>query len=279
MIIIKTEKEIAIIRQGGKILANILKKLIAEVKPGVTTGHLEKMACELIKQAGGRPSFKGYKSMHDAQGFPTALCASINNEVVHAPAIPSRRLNTGDIIDIDIGMEYPIFATQSRGIAADRPVNADSEMGGYYTDMSATTPVGKISKQAKKLINVTRKSLELAIKQVKPGNSLNDIGKAIQQYVESQGFSVVRDLVGHGVGVAVHEEPQVPNYEIANPKDNIILKPGMVIAIEPMVNIEDWKVKNGKDGFTIVTADGSLSAHFEHTVAVTEKGCRVLTFL
>lgn len=284
MIIIKTKKEIAIIRKGGKILAGILKRLIAEVKPGATTGHLEEMACELIKQAGGRPSFKGYKSMYDAQGFPTALCVSINSEVVHAPAMPSRRLNAGDIVDIDIGMEYPTYAKASVGkpayveATAGRPVNVDSEMGGYYTDMSATAPVGKISKQAKKLINVTKKSLELAIRQVKPGNSLNDIGRTIQQYVESQGFAVVRDLVGHGVGIAVHEDPQVPNYEINNnSKDNVILKEGMVIAIEPMVNIGGWKIKIADDGFTIVTADGKLSAHFEHTVAVVEKGHEVLT--
>lgn len=267
MIIIKTEKEIEIMRQGGKILAGILNKLIIEVKPGATTGYLEKMACDLIKAAGGRPSFKGYKPMHDARAFPTALCASINNEVVHAPALPPRKLNPGDIIGLDLGMEYP-YGKNTRG---------------YYTDMAATAAAGKIGKQAKKLINVTRKSLELAIKQVKPGNTLNDIGRAIRQYVEKQGFSVVRDLVGHGVGTAVHEEPQVPNYEILDgfnrSEENIILKPGMTIAIEPMVNAGGWKIKTGRDGLTILTADGGLSAHFEHTVAVTEKGCEVLTYL
>jgi len=282
MIIIKTKKEIAIMREGGKILAGILKKLVSEVNPGITTGHLEKMACDLIKKAGGRPSFKGYKSMHDAKGFPTALCTSINNEIVHAPALPPRKLNSGDIIDIDIGMEYPTYAPPlaRSGATAGKPVNKGSGMGGYYTDMSVTVPVGKISKQAKKLINVTKKSLKLAIEQVKPGNSLNDIGRAIQQYVEAEGFSVVHELVGHGVGIAVHEEPQVPNYEIIDDSmDNVILKPGMVIAIEPMVNVGGWKVKTGDDGFTIVTADGSLSAHFEHSVAVMEKGYEVLTFL
>lgn len=286
MIIIKTKKEIEIIRYGGKILAGILKKLTAKVEPGITTGYLEKMACELIKKAGGRPSFKGYKPMRDAQGFPTALCTSINNEIVHGPALPSRRLNSGDIIDIDIGMEHPTYATFSaeamdvKKATVGKLINKESGMGGYYTDMSVTVPVGKISKEARKLINTTRKSLELAIKQVKPGNSLNDIGRAIQQCAEAVGFSVVRDLVGHGVGIAVHEEPQVPNYEINdNSMDNIILKAGMVIAIEPMVNVGGWKIKTVDDGFTIVTADGSLSAHFEHTVAVTEKGCEVLTFL
>jgi len=262
MIIIKTEKEIAIMRQGGKILASILKKLIKEVQPGVSTGHLEKMANSLIKQAGGRPSFKGYKSMHEAYAFPTALCTSINNEIVHAPALPSRKLKLGDIIGIDLGLEYPY----------------SKNLPGYYTDMAVTIPVGKVSKEAKKIITVTKKALELAIKQVKPNSSLNDIGRAIQQYVEAQGFSVVRELVGHGVGTAVHEEPQVPNYEIVDKSmKNIILKPGMAIAIEPMVNAGDWKVKNGDDGFTILTNDDSLSAHFEHTVVVTKKGCEVIT--
>jgi methionyl aminopeptidase len=267
MIIIKTPKEIEIMRRGGRILAEILKQVAIAAKPGATTGHLEKMACDLIKAAGGRPSFKGYKSMHDARAFPTALCASINNEVVHAPALLPRELNPGDIIGLDLGMEYP-YGKNTRG---------------YYTDMAVTAAIGKISKPAKKLINVTKKSLELAIKQVKPGNTLNDIGRAIQQYVESRGFSVVRELVGHGVGTAVHEEPQVPNYEILNDSErsgeNIILKPGMTIAIEPMVNTGGWKIKTGRDGFTVLTADGGLSAHFEHTVAVTEKGCEVLTSL
>jgi methionyl aminopeptidase len=263
MIIIKTDKEIEIMRQGGKILASILKKLVKEIKPGITTGHLEKMACSLIKKAGGRPSFKGFKSIYDSRAFPTALCTSINNEIVHAPSLPSRKLKSGDIVGIDLGMEYPY----------------SKNVHGYYTDMAVTIPVGKISKEAKKLIDVTKKSLILAIKQVKPGNSINNIGRTIQQYVEKEGFSVVRDLVGHGVGTAVHEEPQVPNYEVTNSKrlKKIILKPGMAIAIEPMVNIGDWKVKNGDNGFAILTADGNLSAHFEHTIAVTKKGCEVIT--
>lgn len=262
MIIIKTKKEITIMREGGKVLAHILKKLSAEVKPGITTGYLEQMACQLIKEAGGRPSFKGYKSMLETKVFPTALCTSINNEVVHAPALPSRRLNDGDIIGIDVGMEYPY------GL----------DLSGYYTDMAITLPVGKISKEARRLIMTTKKSLELAIKKIKPNNSLNDIGQAIQTKAEAEGFSVVRDLVGHGVGTAVHEDPQVPNYEIvdANIK-NVILKPGMTIAIEPMVNVGSWEVKGSSDGFTIITADNSLSAHFEHTVAVTSKGHEVLT--
>ncbi len=262
MIIIKTEKEIAIMREGGRILAKILKRIKAEVKPGITTGHLEQLACDLIKKARGRPSFKGYKSMLDSKAFPTALCTSINNEIVHAPALPSRKLSHGDIIGIDVGMEYPY----------------GYNLSGYYTDTAITVPVGKVNKKVERLLKITEKSLKLAIKEIKPNSTLNDIGKAIQRYVEARNFSVVRDLVGHGVGTAVHEDPQVPNYEIVGTNiKNIVLKPGMTIAIEPMVNVGGWEVKGLADGFTIVTADNSLSAHFEHTVAVTKKGCEVLT--
>jgi methionyl aminopeptidase len=264
MIIIKTKKEIEIMRAGGKILARVLKKLAQAVEPGVTTGDLEKMANELIAAAGGRPSFRGYKSMMETKAFPTALCTSINNEIVHAPALPARELKEGDIVGIDIGMEYP-YGKETRG---------------YYTDMAVTVPVGKVSPLAEKLIKVTKKALKLAIEQVKPNNTLNDIGRAVQEYVEGQGFSVVRDLVGHGVGTAVHEDPQVPNYEITDRRlKNVVLKPGMTIAIEPMVNAGTWRVKVLRDGFTIVTADGKLSAHFEHTVAVTKNGCEVITAL
>ncbi len=264
MIIIKTEKEIDIMRQGGKILAQIMKKLAREVKPGITTGHLEQMACSLIKEAGGRPSFKGFKSMLETKAYPTALCTSINDEIVHAPAIPSRKLKSGDIIGIDLGMEYPY----------------GQKLRGYYTDMALTVPVGKTGKQARQLVKVTKKSLELAIKIVKPGNSLNDIGSSVQTIAEAEGFSVVRDLVGHGVGTAVHEDPQVPNYKITGKDlENIILKPGMTLAIEPMINVGSCEINNLSDGFTIATADGSLSAHFEHTVAVTKDGCEILTVL
>jgi methionyl aminopeptidase len=262
MIIIKTAKEIRQMKEGGKILSKILLSIVKDVKPGATTEKLEKKANELIKKAGGRPSFKGFKTMLETKAFPTALCISINNEIVHAPALPSRVLNEGDIVGIDVGMEYPY----------------GNDLSGYYTDMAVTIGVGKISKQAEKLIRVTKKSLKLAIKQVKLGNTLSDIGKAVQTCVEKEGFSVVRDLVGHGVGTAVHEEPQVPNFEIVDKSvKNVKLKPGMTLAIEPMVNTGTHKVKCLSDGFTIVTADGGLSAHFEHTVALTKKGCEVIT--
>lgn len=269
MVTIKTEKEIKILREGGKILANITKKLKDKVKPGITTGQLEQMACSLIKEAGGRPSFKGYKSKEDSVAFPTALCISINDEVVHTPALPSRRLNAGDIIGIDLGMEFPVYSESQKILSITQ---------GYYTDMAVTVGVGKIEKKIKKLIKVTEKSLELAIKKVKPNNTINDIASVVQTYVEKNGFSVVRDLVGHGVGYDVHEDPQVPNYVAEGKKfDNIVLKPGMVIAIEPMVNVGSYEIKNMPDGLTIKTVDGKLSAHFEHTVAVMENGCEVLT--
>jgi len=262
MIIIKSDKEIAILRAGGKILSAVLKEVASRVRPGTTTGELEQKAVSLIKAAGGRPAFKGYKTIHDARAFPTALCTSINSEVVHAPAVPSRKLNSGDIVGIDIGMEYPF----------------GEKVHGYYTDMAITVAVGKITPAAKKLMKATKKSLMLAIEQVKPGNTLNDIGQTVQDSVEAEGFSVVRDLVGHGVGTAVHEDPQIPNYRILGSNfENTVLAPGMVIAIEPMVNMGGYKVKSLADGFTIATADKSLSAHFEHTVAVTETGHEVLT--
>ncbi len=272
MVTVKTDKEIRIIREGGRILAGIMKKIQDEIKPGVTTGRLEQMACSLIKEAGGRPSFKGYKSGQDGVAFPTALCASINDEVVHTPALPSRRVNGGDIIGVDLGMEYPFSGKSAKsGFRGGR---------GYYTDMAVTVGVGKISGEAKKLIKVTKKSLELAIKRIRPGGTLNDVAEAVQSYVEANGFSVVRDLVGHGVGYAVHEDPQIPNYVARGRKfDNVVLKAGMVLAIEPMVNAGSHEIKSMPDGMTIKTADGRLSAHFEHTIAVTEAGCEIITKL
>ncbi len=263
MISIKTKEEIEIIREGGKKLAEILRKLSAEVAPGIKTGQLEESACELIEKIGGRPAFKNLLIPGNKR-FPTAICASINNEVVHAPALPSRELRAGDIVKIDIGMEYPY----GKGKA------------GYYTDMAATVPVGEIDNEVQRLVDVTKKCLRLGIEQVRAGNDLNDIGRAIQNYAEAKGFSVVREMVGHGVGYDTHEEPQVPHFEVLDNSMKIItLKPGMVIAIEPMINMGDWKIKLSSDGYTYVTKDGSLSAQFEHTVAVTKEGYIILTEL
>lgn len=258
MVIYKTKEEIAKIKEGGRILAEILDQIKKEVKPGANTEHLEEMACMLIEKAGGRPSFKGYKS--GGKPFPTALCTSINDEVVHAPAIPAKVLNEGDIIGIDIGMEYPYRKGEQ----------------GFYTDMAETVAVGKISPEAKKLIKTTKECLDLAIKQMKPKNTLNDIARAVQTHAEKNGFSVIRDLVGHGVGKAVHEAPNVPNFVVDKGFD-IVLEPGMVLAVEPMINVGSPKIKTGKDGVSIVTVDGKLSAHFEHTIAITESGHDVLT--
>lgn len=274
MITIKTKEEIEILKKGGKILAEILKKMIKEVKPGANTGDLEDMACQLIKKAGSRPAFKNYEIFSDKY-FPTALCTSINNEVVHAPSLPGRVLKEGDIISLDLGMEYPTSAKEKKKT---KVRNSHSRLGGFYTDMAKTVAVGRVDKKIKHFLDITKKSLELAIKEVKPGNTLNDIGKAIQREVEGHGFSVVRDLVGHGVGHKVHEEPQVFNYEFVSLGiEDIVLKPGMVIAIEPMANMGSFGTEVGPDGFSVVTADNSLNAHFEHTVAVTKKGNIVLT--
>ncbi|MEI7497956.1 MAG: type I methionyl aminopeptidase [Candidatus Falkowbacteria bacterium] len=257
MIRIKSNNEIALLREGGKRLASVLRTVAAKVADGAGTVDLENLACALIEQAGGRPSFKLYRPSSDSQPFPTALCISINNQVVHGPATPNRIIKNGDIVSIDVGMEYPA-------------------KNGLFTDMATTVAVGKVSKEARTLIKVTQKSLELMIKKVRADVTLFDLGKTVEDYVESYGFAVVRDLVGHGVGYGVHEEPQIPNFAQASSKQ-IILKPGMVIALEPMVNLGSFRIVTDRDGFTIRTADNSLSAHFEHTIAVTEHGYIILT--
>jgi len=275
MVYKKNPEEIRIIRAGGRILSRILQEMIAEVKPGVSTLALENILVKRIAEAGGRPAFKDY-DMGDGIFFPSALCASINEEVVHGTAIPGRLLKSGDIIDLDIGMEWPVDSKVRAEVKA--PVNKFSNDGGFYTDMCATVAVGKISQDAKKLLKVTRECLEAGIKQAKPGNTLNDIGTAIQTIAEAHGYGVVRDLVGHGVGYLAHEDPNVFNYSIPQKsRENITLEVGMVIAIEPMINLGTWKVEVADNEYTIITADNSLSAHFEHTVAITENGPEVLT--
>jgi methionyl aminopeptidase len=259
MITLKTKEEIAILKEGGHKLAQILRQLVKATKPGVGSAALEKMALELIAKAGGEPAFKDY-DMGNNIFFPSALCVSINNEVVHGPAVPNRVFKSGDLVDLDIGMKWP------------------KGKNGLYTDTCYTVGVGKVSKEAKQLLKVSQKSLELALKQVKPGKTLNDIGKAVEDYVAPYGYGIVRDLVGHGVGYEAHEEPNVFNYEIGHHSpENEVLKTGLVIAIEPMINLGTWKVKVAPNGYTVLTADGSLSAHFEHTVVVTDKGCQIIT--
>ena len=270
MIRIKTKKEIEILRDGGKKLALILDNLVKMVQPGISTEDLEREALKMMKEIGGRPAFKDLEMFNDVY-FPSALCTSINDEVVHAPAIPGRVLNNSDVLKLDIGMEYPLNGKYK---------NKYSELKGYYTDMARTVIVGDASEEIKKFVRTTKECLDLGIAQVKPGNNLNDIGRAIQKHAEKNGYSVVRDMVGHGVGHEVHESPQVPHYEVKDGSiENYILKQGMVIAIEPMLNMGSWEIKSVDDNFTFITSDGSMSAQFEHTIAITEKGNIVITDL
>jgi len=251
MIPIKTEKEIEIMRRAGRLLAGVMKEVVSRTEEGVSTFFLDQLAEDLILKAGAEPAFKGFKDR--GRVYPAVLCASVNNQVVHAIPEENQILKVGDIIGLDCGLKYQ----------------------GYCADMAVTVPIGQISKKAGKLIKVTEKSLALAVKKIKPGAYLGDLSQAIQSCVEKRGFSVVRHLSGHGIGKELHEEPTILNYgkKGAGP----ILKAGMVLAVEPMVNIGDWKVKILDDGWTIVTSDGSLSAHFEHTILVTKTGSEILT--
>ena len=246
MIILKSPREIELMHEAGAIAYEVHQALAKAVQPGVTTGELDALAESLIRKAGGIPTFKGYS------GFPASICASVNEEVVHG--IPGKRkLQEGDVIAIDLGVTYK----------------------GFVGDTAYTHPVGKISAEAQKLLDVTRVSLEKAIEQCYPGKRLGDIGHAVQSYAEAHGLGVVRDFVGHGVGATMHEDPQVPNF--GTPGTGKELRSGMVIAIEPMVNAGTWEVKVLKDKWTVVTADRRYSAHFEHTVAITDNGPVILT--
>lgn len=231
----------------NQLVANILAKLAVAVAPGVTTADLDVMAERWARDAGAEPAFKGYR------GFPATLCVSVNDEVVHGIPSPARVLKSGDIVSIDMGVK----------------------LGGYYGDSAVTVPVGDVPAATTALLQVTNESLMKAIAQVRVGGRLSDIGNAVQQWVESHGFSVVREFVGHGIGEALHEEPQIPNY--GKPGRGPTLAEGMVLAIEPMVAMGRPDTKVLKDGWTAVTRDGSLAAHFEHTVAVTKDGPVILT--
>ena len=246
MITIKNLDEIKIIAEGGKILAKIIKELENQVKPGVTTKELDKVAQDLVLRYGAKCSFKGYEN------FPACLCTSLNEEIVHA-APSDRLLKEGDIISLDFGIFYK----------------------GFHTDMAITLPVGKVDPEVLRLIRVTKKALKRGIKKVRPGNTIGDIGNAIQRYVESQGFNVVRELCGHGIGREIHEEPEILNYGRKGTGEKI--KEGMVFCLEPMVTVGDWKIKKSKNGYGFETQDGSLSCHFEHTIVVIKNGCKILT--
>ena len=263
------------IKAGGRLLSEILGRLVNELKPGVGTAQIEELALRLIEEVGGSPAFKDYP-MGDGILFPSAVCVSINDEVVHGGALPNRVIKSGDIVDLDIGMEWPVKSDLRRRLNA--PLNPFSKNGGFFTDMCTTVPVGPVGAETKRLLRVTQECLNRAIKAAKPGNKINDIARAVQGYAEKHGFGVVRDLVGHGVGYLAHEQPDVFNFEIwEDSPENVILEKGMVIAIEPMINAGDWRVKVARNGYTILTADHSNSAHFEHTIAITDTGAEILT--
>lgn len=254
---IKTEEEIEKMRQGGKILSDILRLVVKMARPGITTEDLDRFAERRILGAGGLPAFKGYTTRYASQPFPSTLCTSLNAEVVHAPAVPKRTLRDGDLLSIDIGMRYPA-------------------VGGLYTDMATTVAIGKVSKEALRLMEVTHEALKMGIRAVREGASIARIGRTVQDYVEREGFSVVRDLVGHGVGHAVHEDPYVPNYYDAR-LEEVVIPESLPLAIEPMVAAGGPAVRTAEDGWTVVTSDGRLSAHFEATVVLGKKGVEILT--
>ena len=242
-------------------MGRILDDLAKMCRPGISTWEIDSAAEKMIIEVGGRPAFKGYKPRPTDKPFPSTICASINEEVVHGIARKEKILKNGDIFTIDIGMKWPY----------------ESPKSGFYTDTALTVPIGKIPPKTRELLRVTQESLEMGIKAIKPGNTVADIGRAIEDYIKSQGkYGIVRDLVGHGVGHAVHEEPRIPNF-YDRALDFIVLKPGMVVAIEPMVSLGGWRVAIANDGWTFVMADGSLSAHFEHTIIVTKSGNVVAT--
>ena len=248
MIIGKSQKEIEKMRASGRLVGRVLQELRAMVEPGITTIEVDRAAERMIRDAGAKPTFKGYN------GFPYSICASVNEQVVHG--FPSDyELKIGDIFSIDVGVT----------------------LEGFVGDTAATVPVGKVSDDRLKLIRVTKECLQLAIEQCWPGKHLGDIGHAVQSHAEAHGYSVVRDYVGHGIGRRMHEDPQIPNY--GNPGKGVKIKRGYVFAIEPMINMGSLHTKTLKDGWTVVTVDGQPSAHAEHTIAITDEGPEVLTFV
>lgn len=255
-------------------MGEILAELAAMCRPGVSSWEIDRVAEAMIIKAGGRPAFKGYQTTGAEYPFPSTICASFNEELVHGIPRHDRVLKDGDIFSIDVGMEWPAFASTRVGATAGK---ARSLKHGVITDTAITVAVGSIPDDVQKLLAVTKQALEEGIKVAQPGNSVAAIGKAIESYVKSQGkYGIVRDLVGHGVGHNVHEEPYIPNY-YDKALESVKLQPGMVIAIEPMISLGGWKVAAMSDGWTIKTADNSPCAHFEHTVIITEKGSIVAT--
>ena len=244
----KSPQEIARMREAGQVLVAAMWLCREMAKPGVSTLEIDQEVEALIRKAGARPAFKGYR------GFPATICASINDEVVHGIPAAHRRLKEGDIVGLDLG----------------------AIVEGYYADAAITLPVGEVTPDVQRLLDVTRESLERAIAESRSGNRLGDVSAAVQRHVEAAGFGVVRAFVGHGIGRELHEDPQIPNF--GEPGKGPLLRPGMVLAIEPMVTMGHWGVRVLADRWTAVTEDGSLAAHFEHTVVVTESGPDVLTW-
>lgn len=249
MIVLKTGRELKIMKEACRISAGALQIVGKAVEPGVTTAELDRLAEEYIRSQGGEPNFKNY------EGYPATACISVNNEVIHGIPTSKRKLKAGDIVSVDLGAKFD----------------------GYHGDNAATFACGDVSDEAKRLMDTTRESLYEGIKAACAGNRIGDIGNAVQRYVEARGYSVVRQFVGHGVGTHLHEAPEVPNF--GTPGRGIRLLPGMTIAIEPMVNVGKPDVKVMPDGWTVLTRDGSLSAHFEHTVAVTSDGPQIMTLV
>jgi methionyl aminopeptidase len=246
MTVIKSPEEVAIMRQAGKIVATTLKRLREEIKPGIKTSHLDSVAASELKKYGAKASFKGYR------GFPAYVCVSVNDEVVHG--IPGdRQLSDGDIVSLDFG----------------------AIVDGFHGDGAITVGVGRISSKAQELLAVTEAALMVGIKEARNGAHLGDVSAAIQDYVETNGFSVVREYCGHGVGRDLHEDPSVPNFGLAG--EGPVLRKGMTLAVEPMVTAGDWRTRLDKNRWTVLTLDGSLAAHFEHTIAVSEDEAEILT--
>ncbi len=251
-IYIKSEAEIAILRKADRLVARVLKAVREHARPGVSTLELDQLAEEMTRSAGAEPAFLGYQGA-GPYPFPASLCTSINEEVVHGIPSAERKLKPGDILSVDFGVL----------------------LEGFYGDAAITIPIGEVSPTASRLVQITQQALELAIAKATAGNRISDIGAVIQDHVEAAGFSVVRDFVGHGVGRSLHEEPQIPHYRSSGHNER--LRPGMTFAIEPMVNEGTWRVEAAADGWTQLTQDRKLSAHFEHSVAVTRNGPVVLS--
>lgn len=252
MIQLKSRREIDKMRQAGRVVALVHQALRERVRPGVSTQELDELAERIVRDNGGIPAFKGYKSGR-GPAFPATLCTSVNEQVVHGIPGPDSVLQDGDIVSCDVGVQ----------------------LDGFFADGAVTLPVGQVSEEALRLLSATEQSLHAGIRALKPGARLGDVSAAIQRVAEEAGFGVVREFVGHGIGRALHEDPQVPNY--GRPGTGPVIQPGMVLAIEPMINAGTPDVQAAADGWTVLTADGKWSAHFEHTIAVTDEGAEILT--